>query len=145
MSYSCDVSVLFLSFRFVLRSHGYRDRWQIFNSSAIMLPISLHTLCCLFFSYIPDVVALSLTSTGGTLMLGDVPYYVPATPYTTISANGLGRLDSVNGLAPVTVVSVTAGNDSVGSLGSIVGDFAADDVWNTGFLEGRSSTPHRKS
>lgn len=78
-------------------------------------------------------------------MLGDVPYYVPATPYTTLSSHGLNRLQTVNGLAPVTVVSVTASNNSVGSLGSIVGGFAADDVWNTGFLEGRFLLPLKKS
>lgn len=75
-------------------------------------------------------------------MLGDIPYYIPATPYTTISPQGFSRLNSVNGLSPVTVISVTAGNDSVGSLGSVVKEFAADDVWNTGFLEGRLFLPH---
>ncbi|KAL8921312.1 MAG: hypothetical protein Q9172_004085 [Xanthocarpia lactea] len=69
-------------------------------------------------------------------MLGDVPYYVPATPYTTILALGLGRLQNVNGLSPITVVSSTAGNASVASLGSILADFANDDVWNAGFLHG---------
>ncbi|KAI4289394.1 MAG: hypothetical protein L6R35_001345 [Caloplaca aegaea] len=81
-------------------------------------------------------MALSLISTGGTLMLGNIPYYVPATPFTTISTSGFGRLQSVNGLAPVTVISITAANNSIGHLSSIIGDFAADDVWNTGFLDG---------
>ncbi|KAL8906709.1 MAG: hypothetical protein Q9171_006170, partial [Xanthocarpia ochracea] len=67
-------------------------------------------------------------------MLGDVPYYVPATPYTTISAPGLGRLQNVDGLSPITVVSSKARNASVASLESIVADYAKDDVWNTGFL-----------
>ncbi|KAI4143390.1 MAG: hypothetical protein L6R39_004584 [Caloplaca ligustica] len=101
-----------------------------------MLPNPLPFLSCLYLFHVPHVLSLSLTSTGGSLMLGDVPYYVPATPYTTLSSHGLNRLQTVNGLAPVTVVSVTASNNSVGSLGSIVGGFAADDVWNTGFLEG---------
>ncbi|KAI4198696.1 MAG: hypothetical protein LQ346_002716 [Caloplaca aetnensis] len=95
------------------------------------------TLSCLFFLLFQNAVALSLKSTGGTLMLGDIPYYIPASPYTTISPQGFGRLNSVTGLSPVTVVSVIAGNDSAGGLGSILKDYAADDVWNTGFLEGR--------
>lgn len=74
-------------------------------------------------------------------MLGDIPYYIPASPYTTISPQGFGRLNSVTGLSPVTVVSVIAGNDSAGGLGSILKDYAADDVWNTGFLEGRLYLP----
>ncbi|KAL8902189.1 MAG: hypothetical protein Q9207_004842 [Kuettlingeria erythrocarpa] len=81
-------------------------------------------------------MALSFISTGGTLMLGDITYYIPASPYTTVSPQGFNRLNSVNGLSPVTVVSITAGNDTAGGLASIVKDFAADDVWNTGFLEG---------
>ncbi|KAL9012695.1 MAG: hypothetical protein Q9173_002561 [Seirophora scorigena] len=101
-----------------------------------MSPISLPFLSSFFLFYLQKIVALSLTSTGGTFMLGNVPYYVPAAPYTTISAQGFGRLRSVNGLAPVTVVSATAGSDTIGGLGSIIRDFAADDVWNTGFLEG---------
>ncbi|KAL8766820.1 MAG: hypothetical protein Q9209_006478 [Squamulea sp. 1 TL-2023] len=82
------------------------------------------------------VVALSLASTGGTLMFGDIPYYIPATPYTTISTPGLDRLQGVNSLSPVTVISAAAGNASVGSLGSVVAEFAKDDVWNAGFLQG---------
>ncbi|KAL8782943.1 MAG: hypothetical protein Q9213_004999 [Squamulea squamosa] len=82
------------------------------------------------------VVVLSLTSTGGTLMLGDIPYYIPATPYITISTPALDRLQGVNSLSPVTVINAAAGNASVGSLASVVADFAQDDVWNAGFLQG---------
>ena len=107
-----------------------------------MMPLSFPaSVLSLLLSFVIYVGALSLTSTGGTVMLGDIPYYVPATPYTTISAPGLGRLQSVNGLSPITVVSATARNASVASLGSIVTDFAEDDVWNTGFLHGRCCFP----
>ncbi|KAL8961000.1 MAG: hypothetical protein Q9193_002387 [Seirophora villosa] len=101
-----------------------------------MSPISVPFLGPFFLFYLQTIVAQSLTSTGGTFMLGNLPYYVPATPYTTISAQGFPRLRGVNGLAPVTVVSATAGSDNIGSLASIIRGFAADDVWNTGFLEG---------
>lgn len=74
-------------------------------------------------------------------MLGDIPYYVPATPYTTVSVRGLGRLQSVNGLSPVTVIGATASNATAGSLGSILAGFATDDVWNPDFLQGRSCCP----
>ncbi len=109
---------------------------------AVMMPLSFPSpVLSLLLSFVIYVGALSLTSTGGTVMLGDVPYYVPATPYTTISAPGVGRLQYVNGLSPITVVSSTARNASVASLGSIVADFAKDDVWNTGFLHGRCCFP----
>ncbi|KAL8758262.1 MAG: hypothetical protein Q9199_001615 [Rusavskia elegans] len=90
----------------------------------------------LLLSLVPYVAALTLKSTGGTLMLGDIPYYVPATPYSTVSVRGLGRLQSVNGLSPVTVIGATASNATAGSLGSILAGFATDDVWNSGFLQG---------
>lgn len=69
-------------------------------------------------------------------MLGNIPYYVPATPYTTVSASGINRLQSVNSLTPVTVVSVSASN-STASLEDIIRGFAADDVWIPDFLEGK--------
>ena len=93
-------------------------------------------LCHLFV----PVYALSVTLTGQTLMLGDVTYYLPATPFTTVSVPKLAGTQSPGGLVPATVVSVGAGNDSIESLGGIVREFAADDVWSTGFLEGRCMT-----
>ncbi|KAL8940250.1 MAG: hypothetical protein Q9216_002904 [Gyalolechia sp. 2 TL-2023] len=101
-----------------------------------MLSHTLFILISLAILHVQEIVTQSLKSTGGTLMLSDIPYYIPATPYSTISAPGIIRLQSVNGLSPVTVVSITARNGSVANLGSIVGEFAADDVWNSGFLEG---------
>ncbi|KAL8724664.1 MAG: hypothetical protein Q9181_006724, partial [Wetmoreana brouardii] len=79
--------------------------------------------------------ALSVTLTGQTLTLGDVPYYVPSTPLTTVPAHGLERLQAASGFVPATVVGVSRGNDSIGSLGPIVTGFGMDDVWSTGFLE----------
>ena len=82
--------------------------------------------------------ALSLTFTGSTLVLNDIPYYVPATPYTTISfPASLKSAASAGGLVPVTVVSgVSASNSSLSTLEDIIGGFESDDVWSEGFLEG---------
>lgn len=102
-----------------------------------MPPFHLTFYCALFSLLVPDAVAVTLTSTGGTLTLNDIPYYVPGTPYTTVSTRAFQGLQSVNGLVPVTVVNLAAGNDSLSSLESVLGKFAADDVWNAGFLEGK--------
>lgn len=56
-------------------------------------------------------------------------------PLSTLKS-GMGQWQGDNSLEPATVVSVTAGNDGVGRLGSIVGEFTTDDEWDTGFLEG---------
>ncbi|KAL8818807.1 MAG: hypothetical protein Q9223_002648 [Gallowayella weberi] len=69
-------------------------------------------------------------------MVGDLPYFIPAVPYTTTPARGLGELQSINVLSPVTVVTVAASNATIESLGSIIREFAKDDVWNTAFLKG---------
>ncbi|KAL9000402.1 MAG: hypothetical protein Q9169_000919 [Polycauliona sp. 2 TL-2023] len=90
----------------------------------------------LFLCFVPNVASFTLTSTGGTLMLGHVPYYIPGAPYTSVAVQGLGRLQSVNGLSPVTVISPTASNATAGGLGPIVADFATDDVWSADFLQG---------
>ena len=99
-----------------------------------------------------DVVAASLTSTGQTLLLNDIPYYVPATPFTTISPlTSLNTLYSASGLVPVTIVGVSASNSSLSNLESIINGFSVDDVWNEGFLEGECKQifgywgPHRSS
>lgn len=97
----------------------------------------LTIFCGLFSLLVTNAVALTLTSTGGTLTLNDVPYYVPGTPYTTVSTRAFQGLQNVNSLVPVTVVNVAAGNDSLSDLESVIGKFATDDVWNSGFLEGR--------
>ncbi|KAL8695523.1 MAG: hypothetical protein Q9224_003393, partial [Gallowayella concinna] len=97
-----------------------------FFSSTVSLLVSLGL----------HVSALSLTPTGATVMVGDLPYFIPAMPYTTTPAQGLGQLQNINVLSPVTVVTVAAGNASIESLRSILGEFAKDDVWNTAFLKG---------
>ena len=97
---------------------------------------SFSSIILLVVSVLYHALALSLTSTGQTLMLGDIHYYLPATPVSEISTASTRKLQGVDGLVPVTVVTVSAGNDSIGGLESILKKFAADDVWNTGFLEG---------
>ncbi|KAL9576846.1 MAG: hypothetical protein Q9212_006769 [Teloschistes hypoglaucus] len=98
-----------------------------------LFPLTFY--CALFSILVPDAVAVTLTSTGGTLTLNEIPYYVPGTPYTTVSTRAFQGLQSVDGLVPVTVVNLAAGNDSLSNWKSVLGKFAADDVWNSGFLE----------
>lgn len=78
--------------------------------------------------------------TGQTLLLNDIPYYVPATPFVTVpSFSSLTNFGSANGLVPVTVVALPSSNSSLSDSGAILSGFGADDVWNEGFLEGMYS------
>ncbi|KAL8962351.1 MAG: hypothetical protein Q9183_005173 [Haloplaca sp. 2 TL-2023] len=96
--------------------------------SSTSLPLFLWLLSHQLLS----VAIATLTSTGQTLMLGDIPYYLPATPYATVSASGFSALQYSSDLIPITVVK---SNPTNGSLSSVVNTFASDDVWNTAFLD----------
>ena len=77
--------------------------------------------------------ASQLVSTGQTILLDGQPYYVPATPLTTVKVGRLKSLPSAGGLVPVTVV------DSLVNLYATFQAYEkADDVWTTGFLEGNA-------
>lgn len=81
--------------------------------------------------------AVSLESTGQTFVLNDIPYYVPATPFTTIPLlKPLESAASAGGLVPVTVLEVSASNATLSGLEQAIDGFSIDDVWNEGFLEG---------
>ena len=74
-----------------------------------------------------------LVSTGQTVLLDGLPYYVPATALTTVKIRRLGSLPSAGGLVPVTVV------DSLVNLHATVQAYEkVDDVWTTGFLGGNA-------
>ena len=97
--------------------------------------------CCLsaLFLLYPYSVAAALTYTGQTLILNDIPYYVPATPFVTIpSVDALKSSTSADGLVPVTVVALPSSNSNLNNLGAITKAFGTDDVWNEGFLDGMS-------
>ena len=92
------------------------------------------------FSICLQPIAASLMFTGQTLLLNDIPYYVPATPFVTVpSFNFLTNFVCTNGLIPVTVVALPSSNSSLSNVEPILSGFGADDVWNEGFLEGMYS------
>ena len=89
------------------------------------------------FSVCLHPITASLIFTGQTLLLNDIPYYVPATPLITLpSSSLLANFASADGLVPVTVVALPTSNFSLSTLGAVVSGFGVDDVWNEGFLEG---------
>lgn len=86
----------------------------------------------------PLTGAASLISTGQTLLLNDIPYYVPATPFATLPLpSPLQSAAFAGGLAPVTVVGLSAGNAGLSGLEQAISGFGGDDVWNWGFGQGR--------
>ena len=71
-------------------------------------------------------------------MLNDIPYYLPAAPFATLPfLKSLEGAASASGFVPVTVVELSASNASQSGLEHVIDSFGADDVWNSGFLEGQ--------
>ena len=87
----------------------------------------------------PFLFAFSLEDTGSTLYLDSIPYYIPATPFTTVDSASLEDYHakkSSSGLLPVTVVNVQKNKFGIKELNDVVSNFAKDDVWGEGFLGG---------
>ena len=84
-------------------------------------------------------VYATLVSTGQTLLLNDLPYYVPAKAFTTLPLPYIKSLSFAGGFVPVTVVGLSSVNSSQGTLATVIDSFGSDDVWNAAFLEGKSN------
>ena len=89
-----------------------------------------------------NICMAQLISTGMTVVLNDIPYYIPAAPVATITIhpNQLPVGSSAAGLVPLTVVETTSLTFSQSDLeATIVNYTASDDVFQTGFLQGTYS------
>ena len=99
------------------------------------LPTALLALL-LLLSFNAPVSAQSFASTGLTVVLNNVPYYIPPYPAGRVSANAsdLSTLPSVNGFYPITVL---ADPISANDFPALIENFSAvDDVFQSGFLQG---------
>ena len=76
-----------------------------------------------------------LVSTGQTVAVHDIQYYVPATPFVTVSLRTFPKFQACGDLTPVTVVQ-----SLVDIQLTVKGYAEADDVWSTGFLKGKRLT-----
>ena len=101
-------------------------------------------ICIISCFLFPFAFGLDLISTGSTVALNGVPYYVPSTPYVKIpSFNSrvlAGKGSGYGGIVPVTVVKATAAVTLAQLKSTITAYGSEDDVWQTGFL---SSTHDR--
>lgn len=79
--------------------------------------------------------AFTITPTGQTVELDGIPYYIPATPVTSLK--GIPhKLSGPGKLTPLTVVSTTNLAYGASDFSSTISNFSAsDDVFSDGFLE----------
>ncbi|MCJ1405391.1 hypothetical protein MMC11_008619 [Xylographa trunciseda] len=87
---------------------------------------------------VSNICVAQLISTGMTVVLNDIPYYIPAGPVATIKlgATQLNAGISAAGLVPLTVVETTSLTFSQSDLEAIIANYtASDDVFQNGFLQ----------
>lgn len=103
----------------------------------------IFALTALFCTLLRLTVATdgNLTSTGSTVNLNGIPYYIPGSPFASIT--GLqsqiltGKKTVFGGLVPVTIVGTSSVTFNLVDLHQSVKSYAEkDDVWNQGFLPG---------
>lgn len=75
-------------------------------------------------------VSSTLLTTGTTVTVNGVPYYLPGSPTAILAAGSIPIPQQKAGLVPVTVVNST---DVTGATAG----FGSDDVWQPDFLEGK--------
>lgn len=86
-------------------------------------------------------LAFDLATTGSTVTLNGVPYYIPGTPYASrpnFKTRALGNKTTVlGGLVPITVVTTSSVTFNLADLQKTVKRFEeSDDVWQPAFLSG---------
>ena len=86
--------------------------------------------------------AFNLTSTGSTIELNGIPYYIPGRHFISLpyfnSRTTAGLKGLLGGLVPVTVLRTATVNLDVKDLAKTVEGFGEqDDVWGEGFLSGK--------
>jgi hypothetical protein len=85
-------------------------------------------------------VYAAVTSTGFTVSLADIDYFLPPRPVAKIFGNEeLQKFFDDSSFVPFTVVKAEG---SVVDIASLIAGYADDDVWQEGFMQGTSFTDH---
>ena len=106
--------------------------------------MALKLMLLVLLAAVSNIGVTQFISTGMTVVLNDIPYYIPAAPVATvhISPNQLNAGSSAAGLVPLTVVETTSLTFSQSDLETVISNYSAsDDVFQTGFLQGRYLKP----
>ncbi|KAJ3037698.1 hypothetical protein HDV00_001420 [Rhizophlyctis rosea] len=106
---------------------------QMLVSRAISL-LLLASASVAHAAYVPVSAEVKLTSTGTTVSLGGIDYFIPPASVSKIASPF--KATGVSGdLIPLTVISTTESTFTASSLEKVVKKYAAaDDVFNSGFL-----------
>ena len=98
-----------------------------------------------FLSLIQNISSQDLFSSGATISLGDIAYYISDKPFASgyesiYTASAATSKGAVFGLLPVTVLNLGPAVFSPGTIErSVVSFEEQDDVWSKAFLSGKES------
>ena len=83
-------------------------------------------------------VHAQVASSGTTLVVGSLSYFVPGTPIAKLSlTKAKNSFKSGDSLVPFTFVGAVSGKFSAEDLSAVIANYSAsDDVWTTSFLTG---------
>ena len=97
----------------------------------VPIPLLLAAVSLLHISPI-----FALTSTGSTVEVNGISYYLPGKPFTSISSS---RAAGTGSSIPVTIVKTNSSGISISALQAVIKTFGEiDDVWNPGFSSGKT-------
>ena len=105
----------------------------------------LTLLASLLSSCIHQINGQDLYSTGSTLSLNGIAYYVPGKPFASGYVNNYascasGTKTAAFGLVPVTVVHLSSATFNLDAIETLSNNFGEqDDVWEPAFLSGKDS------
>ena len=85
-------------------------------------------------------VEAALSSTGFTVSLSGIDYFLPPKPVAKIS--GCQEIQALFDDAPFVPFTVVKGNGSVADIASLMAGYADDDVWQDGFMQGTCLIKH---
>lgn len=97
---------------------------------------SLLSSALLAFNFLVPTIASTLSTTGQTVVLDGVSFYVPAEPVASLEASNLPRKVKGAHLTPLTVIATDSFSYNAEAFDAAVSDFTSkDDVFSAGFLE----------
>ena len=88
------------------------------------LPVLI--LCCLSLLGVADA---TLLTTGTTVTINNVPYYLPGSVAAVLAAGSIPNGQESVGLVPITVINSS-------DVTAATAGFSSDDVWQPDFLQG---------
>ncbi|OCL14587.1 glutamyl-tRNA amidotransferase [Glonium stellatum] len=99
--------------------------------------VAIDVLATLALAYLVRIAGAAFSSTGFTVILNDIYYFVPPDVITTIPmAKILSTTASSGGFIPLTAITTSVPGFSTSDLSTVISKFSAtDDVFQDGFLE----------